>query len=451
MCALSLSRRQAVKTLALGAASSFFLPRGLRAAPSDQLRLAFVGVGGWARQAINGQVDQNYAAFCDVDDRRAAAAYEQFPQVPRYRRVEQMLDRHAHEIDAVVVTTPDHSHYPLTMACLAAGKHVYLEKPMATTAWECRNLAQAAAQASVRTQLGVQGHSADGLRVLREWIDAGVVGPITDVWFWSDRTQPQISVWSEEPAPGETPPATLDWRGWLADRPDRPYSSLYAPTRWRNWWGFGSGAICDIGTHMFDVLRTVFDTEFPEVVDVEVPAISAYTVPRWSNLRWRFPARGARPALTVHWRNGWRENGQNFPTDIPHLPRDIVTETPNGMAFAGPEGTLFIPDMRATRRPKIYPEARDQEVLASPPERRLPRVRGGHFADWYDAIRSGRAAGADFAYGSALTEQVLLGALAQRTGQSIRWDPSAMKAIGVPEADTLVRPQRRADAWAPAG
>ena len=396
-----------------------------------------------------GQVEQHYTAFCDVDERRAERTFESFPNVPRYRRVDEMLDRHGNEIDAVVIATPDHSHYPLTMASLAAGKHVYLEKPMATTAWECRGIAAAAAERGVTTQLGLQGHSAEGLRVLREWVEAGVVGPITDVWFWSDRTQPQIAVWSETLAPGETPPPTLDWRGWLADRPDRPYSPQYAPVRWRNWWGFGSGAICDIGMHMFDVLRMTFDTGFPDLVEAEVPAVSAYTIPRWSNLRFDFPAVGHRRAFTLHWRNGWKDDEQNFPESIPHLPAEVIRETSNGMAFGGPEGTLFIPDMRATRRPKIYPESREQEVLASPPEKRLPRVRGGHFNDWFDAIREGRPAGANFAYGAALTEQVLLGTLAQRTQKPIRWDPAGMRAVGVPEADAFTRPARREDAWRP--
>ena len=447
MCATPCTRRQALRSLGLAATASVFLPRKLRAAPSDQLRLAFVGAGGWASRAIEALVAQHYVAFCDVDEERAASSFRHFPKVPRYRDVREMLDRHADAIDGVVIATPDHSHYPLAMACLAAGKPVYLEKPMATTPWECRGIAAAAAQQKVATQLGVQGHSMQGLPLLREWIEAGVIGPVTDVWFWTDRTEPQIAVWSETLAPGEIPPPTLDWRLWLADRPDRPYSPLYAPRRWRNWWGFGSGAICDIGTHMFDVLRMTLDTEFPDVVEVDVPAVSAFTIPRWANLTWRFPARGERPAFTVHWRNGWRGEVQNLPEQIPNLPANVLRRSDNGMAFVGPEGTLFIPDMRASRRPKVYPEKREREILASPPPAKLPRRKGGHFDDWFEAIRTGRPAGADFAYGAALTEQVLLGALAQRTGRAIRWDPAAMRARDLPEADAFIRPERRADAW----
>ena len=443
------SRRDVLRTLATGVAGSVFLPRGLRAAPSDQLRLAFIGAGGWGGWTIRGQVDQHYVAFCDVDDERAAESYAAHPNVPRYRDAREMLDRHADQIDGIVVTTPDHSHYPLAMMCLDAGKNVYLEKPMATTAWECRRIAAAAEYRGVSTQLGMQGHSMEGTRLLREWIEAGVVGPVTDVWLWTDRTQRDISVWSHEMAAAEPVRDTIDWRGWLADRPDRPYSSQYAPVKWRNWWGFGSGAICDIGMHMFDTVRFTLGTGFPELVEPEVSGISEYTIPRWANLRFRFPARGRHPALTVHWRNGWRGDRQNFPEDIPHLPREVIEATTNGMAFAGSEGTLFIPDMRASRSPKVYPEAREAEVRANRPEKWMPRFKGSHFDEWYAAIREGRPGAANFSYGAALTEQVLLGALAERTGEQIRWDPATMSAVGSPKATALARPDRRDDAWQP--
>jgi predicted dehydrogenase len=419
-------------------------------APSDQLRLAFVGAGGWAANAIRSLVGEHYVAFCDVDEVRASTGFKERPTVPRYRDVREMLDRHAHEIDGVVITTPDHSHYPLTMACLEAGLNVYLEKPMATTPWECRRIAAAAAHKKLVTQLGVQGHSMHGLPVLREWIEAGAIGRVTDVWFWTDRTNPRLGEWAETPAMEEPVPATMDWKLWLADRPDRPFSRRYAPQRWRNWWGFGSGAICDIGTHMFDVLRYVFDTEFPTLVESEVFGRSAFTIPRWTKLYWEFPAVGERGALRVHWRNGWKDGAQLFPEAIPHLAPELIrTAESGGMAFVGSEGTIFYADMRASTRPRVFPESREREILANRPPQRLPRVRGGHFANWLDAIRNGGTTVTDFAYGAALTEQVLLGALAQRTGESIRWDPATMTAVGAPQATALARPERRDDAWRP--
>jgi predicted dehydrogenase len=445
-----INRRQALSTLAVGVFGTLVLPRGLRAAPSDQLRLAFIGVGGWGASSVKSLSAQHHVAYCDVDDVQAAETFAAHPEVPRYRDVRELLDRHAHETDGVVITTPDHSHYPLAMACMEAGMNVYLEKPMATTAWECRRIAAAARHQNVVTQIGVQGHSMHGLPLLREWIEAGVVGRVTEVWFWTDRTDPAIGEWSETPAMEEVVPATLDWRRWLADRPDRPFSRRYVPQRWRSWWGLGSGAICDIGTHMFDVLRYVFDTEFPDTVAAEVFGRSAYTVPRWAKIHWEFPARGDRGALRVHWRNGWKDGVQLFPESIPHLANEVIqSATYGGMAFVGTEGTIFYPDMRASRRPKIFPESREQEVLANRPAERLPRVKGGHFANWFGAIRTRGETVTDFSYGAALTEQVLLGALAQRTGETIRWDAATMTAIGAPQATALTRPHRRDDAWQP--
>lgn len=444
-----ISRRNVLKTLAVGATGAVFLPRGFSAAPSDQLRLAFVGVGGWGARAPESHAGQAITAFCDVDDLSGAETYAKFPHVPKYRDIRKMLDRHADEIDAVVVTTPDHSHYPLTMRCLEAGKHVYLEKPMATTPWECRRIAAAAEQLGLSTQLGLQGHSMEGLRILKEWMDADAVGPVTEVWLWTDRTQREIAVWSETMAAEEPERESLDWRLWLADRPHRPYSSHYAPTRWRNWWGFGSGAICDIGMHMFDVVRYTLDTEWPDLVVPRVSGISEFTIPRWANVDFHFPARADHPALTVHWSNGWTGDRQNHPEGIPFLPPEVVKETKNGMAFAGPEGTLFLPDMRASRSPKIYPDSRMAEVRANQPEKVLPRVKGGHQAEWHEAIRGGRPGGANFTYGAALTEQVLLGALAERTGEAVRWDPPTMTAPGNPQATAWARPERGPDAWQP--
>ncbi len=450
MTSPSLTRRQALSTLAVGALGAVFLPRGLRAAPSDQLRLAFIGVGGWGASSVKSQVAQHYVAFCDVDEERAAESFSAHPGVPRYQDVRRLLDRHAGEIDGVVITTPDHSHYPLAMACMEAGLNVYLEKPMATTAWECRRIAAAARHQGVVTQLGLQGHSMAGLPVLREWIEAGAIGKVTDVWFWTDRTDPRIGEWAEAAPLAEPVPATMNWRQWLADRPDRPFSRRMAPERWRSWWGLGSGAICDIGTHMFDVLRYVFDTEFPTVVQAEVFGRSAFTVPRWAKVNWEFPARGDRGPLRVHWRNGWKDGARFVPESIPHLSAKVIQSgSYGGMAFAGTEGTIFYPDMRASSRPKVFPEAREREVLANRPAERLPRVRGGHFVNWYEAIRTRGQALTDFTYGASLTEQVLLGALAQRTGETIRWDAATMTATGAPLATALTRPERREDAWQP--
>jgi predicted dehydrogenase len=385
----------------------------------------------------------HFTAFADVDDARAGDIYRAFPSVPHYRDYRTLLDRHHREIDGVVISTPDHLHFPMAIAALEAGKHVYLEKPLCTTIWECRQLAAAAARAGVQTQIGTHGHSFDGLRVLREWLDAGAIGAVHTVILWSSRFKPENAVWSETPATGEKIPETLDWNLWLGPRPYRAYSHLYTPALWRNWWDFGGGPITDIGVHMFDALTYALDLAHPDRVDAETPGISAQTCPPWSKVNWAFPARSRHPAVNVHWFGGTRDGRILKPDDVPRMPRELVEKTENGMAFVGTEGTLFIPDMRASMRPRLFPAEREREFLASPPPRRLRRRKGGHLQDWTDAILDRGATSAPFAYGAALTERVLLGTLAQRTGQPVKWQPETMRADGNPAADALLRPRVR--------
>ncbi len=446
------SRRKALRTLALFGAGALAGPLA-RSEPSatkpvarprpDPMRLAFVGVGGQGGSNLRGLAGHRFVAFADVDDAMAAPVYRDFPDVPRLRDFRRLLDAHAGGLDGVVVSTPDHSHHPIARAVMAAGLNVYVEKPLATTIWECRDLAAAARRHGVRSQLGVQGHRNGALRVLREWLDAGAIGPVRAVHLWTDRMQPARYGSADALAPGEIPPPTLDWGLWLADRPSRPYSPLYVPNRWRNWWDLGTGPLGDIGAHMFDVIEFALEAGFPDLVEAETPWRNAFTAPPWSRVRWDFPARGVRPPLVVHWCNGTRDGAFLRPESVPRLPAELIATSPNGMAFVGDDGTAFIPDMRASSTPRIFPSEREADVLAHRPPAYLPRPKGSHFDDWLDAIRDGRQSDANFDYGAPLTEVVLLGQLAQRTGHPVRWDRASMRAIGNPEADALARPPLR--------
>ena len=455
-----LTRRQALKSLAALGVGALAGSRALRAADpaetaapgaakpppvvKDPMRLAFIGVGGQGGLNLHNLVGHHFVAFADVDDAHAASVYQEFPDVPRYRDYRQLIDRHRGGIDGVLVCTPDHSHHPITVDVMAAGLNVFVEKPMATTIWECRDMEAAARRHKVVTQLGVQGHSAGALRLLREWIDAGAIGKVRTVHLWTDRMQPHRYVVTPELPPEEPVPSTLDWSLWLASRPHRPYSSLYVPNRWRNWWDLGTGPIGDIGAHMFDVLEFALDLGLPELVEAETPELNPFVAPPWTRARWEFPARGPRPAVVVHWCNGTRDGAFVRPDSVPRLPAEVIAEATNGIALVGDDATAFIPDMRASSAPRIFPIEREAEVLANRPPQTLPRPNGSHFDDWFTAIREGREAGANFTYGAPLTEVILLGQLAQRTGRPVRWDPKAMRTRDNPAADALVRPPLRA-------
>lgn len=441
---LRVTRRTALHALGAGLAGCVF-PAVLRGwVEPEAVRVGFIGVGGQGRHALEALHAHAFVAFADVDEERAAAAYRAHPNVPRYRDYRRMLDRHAGQLDAVVISTPDHQHHPMARAALAAGLHVYLEKPLAPTLQECAELRQAAAGSELRTQIGLHGHSFEALRVLREWIDAGAAGPIESVQLWSDRLPPSQAHWTDRPAPEERVPGTLDWDLWLGTRPKRGYSSLYAPSRWRTWWAFGGGALADIATHMFDVIEFALEPGYPERVVAETPGISPETAPPWSRVTWQFPRHGARTGLAVHWTGGLREGRLLKPAEVSRVPRSVVEETPNGMAFVGRDATLFLPDMRASGRPRIYPLERETEFVAHRPARTLERLRGTHYDDWIRSIREGRPAGAPLAYGATVTEKVLLGVLAQRSGLAVGWDPVAQRPTGGPVIDRLwFAPERR--------
>jgi predicted dehydrogenase len=447
------TRRHFLGRLAIGAAGCSLGLRsrasaaanGAGARTKDELRLAFFGVGGRGNANVANLADHRVVAFAEVDEERGQQVLASHPKVPRYRDYRRLLDRHADEIDGIVISTPDHWHRDMGLAAIAAGKHVFMEKPLAPTIEECRELRHAAEASRVITQFGAQGHAFEALRVLREWIDAGAVGRVSRVVTWTDRMRPQDFVAADEPMPGQPVPPTLDWEGWLGQREFRPYHPAYVPNRWRNWWDFGAGAVTDIGVHMFDVLTFALDIGYPDLVVARSAPRRALTAPEWSEVTWTFPRGDGGSPLQVSWTGG-HERGQPVkPTDVPRLPPEVVSATPTGMAFVGPEGTLFIPDMRASSRPRIYPESREREVLASRPARTLPRPKGGHWKDWTDAIFEGRAAGTPIAYGAELTEKVLLGALAQRTEAPIRWVPQQKRFIDNPAAAALLAPRLRAE------
>jgi len=442
----AITRREALRRLALGAAGVWAFPHLVRAreggrAANERLNLAFIGVGGKGEEPALGLSADNYVAFCDVDPDRAAKAYGQFPTVPQFRDFRVMFDQLGAKIDAVVISAPDHVHYTAGMTAMQLGKHVYIEKPLAPTIWETRQLHAMAKKSGVVTQMGIQGHSFAGLRVLKEWIDAGAVGDVTEVFLWTDRLNLQRWSGLQVDAPAERKPDGFPFDLWLSGRRPRAYSSRYVPQAWRSWWDFGSGAIGDIAVHMMDVVEFCLGVGCPTRVTDNSPHRGGPTVPRWSETTFEYPARGARPAITLHWCNGYKGDVLNKPAGVPHVPAELIARETNVIAFTGTRGTILVPDMRASSRPQIFPLEREREFTAHLPPATLPRPKGGHFADWLQAIREGGKAGADFDYSAPLTEAVLLGTLAQRTGRPIVWDRARMSALDVPEADALLKPE----------
>ena len=213
------------------------------------------------------------------------------------------------DIDAVVIATPDHTHAMITMAAIQAGKHVYCQKPLTHTVAEARTIAQAARSAKVVTQMGNQGHSYESIRLLKEWLDDGAIGNVTEVHAWTDRPVGG-DPWSDFAVvarPTDTPPVpeTLDWEKWLGPTAFRPYNPAYLPMKWRAWQDFGTGPLGDMGCHIVDPAFWALELGPPQSIEATSthyePAVASETYPRASIVRYSFPARGSRPPVKLTW------------------------------------------------------------------------------------------------------------------------------------------------------
>ena len=438
------SRRDFLKT-SLAASSLLALPKFAIGqpgpAPSRQLNLAFIGAGGIAEMAFTGCEGENYVALCDVDDERAAEAFAKYPNAKRFKDFRVMLDKMHGEIDAVVVSTPDHIHFSAAYLAMQHGKHIFVQKPLTHDIWQARTLRRAASHFKVISQMGNQGHATEGIRRVREWYDAGVIGDVREVHAWFNGPDfvgaPYFRIPASFPPPSAKVPATLDWDLWLGPVKERPYSPAYLPLTWRGYWDFGCGELGDWACHTLDAPFWSLELDAPTRVSVvNIEMIHEGFVPRSSHLKFDFPARGAKPPVSLHWYDG----GQHPP--VP-LDWDRKKEFPNnGMLMIGDKGTLMTggrPDS-----PELLPDARWEEFRRAMPEAKFPRVKGGPFQEWLRAIKGeGPPPGSNFDYSSRLTEMSLVGVMAQRTGKDIEWDAANMRVTNHDGFEHIVRQPAR--------
>jgi predicted dehydrogenase len=442
-----LHRRAFIRTSAL-AAGALGLPRVSLArpggSPNGKIGVAVVGVGGMGNYAVEIAATERLVALCDVDDQRACKAYAAHPAVPRFRDFRVMLDKLHKEIDAVAISTPDHTHFPIAMAAMELRKHVFVQKPLAHNVWQVRTLRKAAKHYGVVTQMGNQGHTFEGMRRIKEWVDAGVVGDVSEVVTWTDRpNDPWFIPPRSFPPEAMCPPADLDWDLWQGPVAAREYSRAYVPVTWRGWWAYGCGSLGDIGCHTFDAPFWALDLGAPTRVQAfrEPPPGDGF-VPMNSVVTYQFPARGAKPPVTLK----WYEKGFQVPK-----PRrwDVGKPLPaeGGMYMEGTKETLFHAGMRP-ESPMLTPDARFMEMKGQLRGiQKLPPVGDGPIEEWLRAIKGeGPAPGSSFDYAAPLTEMVLLGALAQRTGRLIEWNAEAMSVKGQPDLDVLIKEPAR-EGW----
>ena len=413
-------------------------------APSERVNVAGIGAGGMgggdiANHARNGE---NIVALCDVDDQRGAGSFQAFPQARRYKDFRVMFDKEAKNIDAVTVGTPDHIHAVAAMAAIRLGKHVYCQKPLTHTLHECRELTKAAHKAGVATQMGNQGHASEGSRLTNEWIGAGLIGEVREVHVWSDRAG---LLWKQGIGrPTETPPvpSTLDWNLWLGPSQERPYHPAYAPSNWRGWRDFGTGALGDMGCHIIDHPVWALALGAPTAVEATATLDGSLlagnkpnfeTYPIAAIITYEFPARGALPPV----RMTWYEGGLMPPTPA-EMPEGQRLPG-NGVLYVGTKGKMHHSSHGGM--PTLLPLALHEQA------RHVPQtiVRSpGHYEEWLQACKGGPRPVSNFDYAGPLTEIVLVGVLALRApGKRLEWDSVNLKVKNAPELDAYVHTEYR--------
>jgi predicted dehydrogenase len=408
--------------------------------PSTDLRVACIGVGGKGRGDVADLA--NYAhivAFADVDfgaGSRSAQTLRNFPDVPRFSDYRVMFDRMADQFDAVTISTPDHSHYPAAMLAMMHGKHVFVQKPMANSIWECRQMMLAARKHGVVTQMGIQGHTFEGQRLLREWVEADAIGTVNQVRYWTNRpVWPQGAGLAWEPA---EVPADLNWDVWQGTVANgRPFSPELHPFKWRGAWDYGCGALGDIGCHLFDAAFWALGLDVPSSVEtVAATPFDENVAPAHSVIRYTFTtARGRRLRTPVEFL--WSD-GSLMPPPPAQLGSNRTLDPQFGQLIYGSKGQIYSPGGYCESL-RLIPEDDMRAFAAKRPPKKYPRVQGGPIKEWIDAILNKSQPGANFEYSAKLTEVVLLGNLALRLGRPVQWDSRNLKVTGVPEADALIK------------
>ena len=392
--------------------------------PAEKLTIGVVGVSGRGGANLSGVAGQTIAALCDVDDQRLGAAAQKFPQARKYHDFRRMIEE-GKDLDAVVVSTADHTHAPAAAMAIRAGKHVYCEKPLTHSVFECRTVIELAAKHKVATQMGTQIHAGSNYRRAVELVQAGAVGKIAEVHVWVGGGYP-----AGDP-PKDTPPCPshLHWDLWLGPAAERPYHPTYHPGSWRKWWNFGSGHLGDFGCHYMDLAFWALGLRHPLTVEAEGPPVHPEGTPGWIIVTWTFPARGSLPPVKLTWYNGGKKP--------PHATDGRLGGWKgNGVLFVGEKGML----VADYDNHKLFPEA-DFKDYARPP-RSIPESIG-HHAEWIRACKERTPTTCNFDYSGTLAEAVLLGNVAYRTGKKLDWDAQALKARNCPEADRFIRREYR--------
>ncbi len=421
------SRRKFIKNVGLAAAAVSIVPRHVLGkgyvAPSDKLYIAGIGVGGKGESDIANfakSPNATISILCDVDDRRAASSVKKFPQAKYYKDYRKMLEAEHKNIDAVSVSTPDHMHAVQAMAAMKLGKHVYVQKPLTHDIYEARMLTEAAKKYKVVTQMGNQGASGDGVRQMREWFDAGLIGDVHTVYCWTNRpVWPQGIPWSDKKL---EVPKELDWDLWLGTAPYKEYVDKLVPFNWRGWWDYGTGALGDMACHIIEPAFRTLGLGYPSEVECSVGSVYVdefkrgyfpESCPPSSHITLKFPAANGKPAIKWHWMDGGLQPER--PEELG--PNEVFGDGGNGVLMIGTKGKMMCGTYGIN--PQLLPTSKSKEVKVAQKYARVPNgIELGHYLQWVDGCIAGYGKtelSSDFALAGPLTESILMGNLALRS------------------------------------
>ena len=422
------TRRQFLQTTSAGAAliSSGVWSGTARAesnSANEKLSIACIGTANRAAADIDGVKHENIVALADIDKNYLDRAMSQFKSARPYADYREMLAKEEGKIDAVVVGTADHHHAPATIRAIRAGLHVYCEKPLTHTVGEARIIAEAAQKHGVATQLGTQIHAGENYRRVVEIVQSGAIGDVTEVHVWVGKG------WGggERPDGGKAPPANLSWDLWLGPAPERPFwPGIYHPGQWRRWWDFGQGTLGDMACHYMDLPFWALQLKYPTSCRAVGPTVHPETCPLGLTVHYDFPARGDLGPVKLTWYDG------------DQIPKEVAGQrVPGaGVMFIGKEGQMFA----SYGNYKLFPK--EKFANFKPPEATIPKSIG-HHNEWIKACKDGSLTTCHFGYSGPLTEAVLLGNVAYRTGETLNWNAESLKAENCPQAESFIHKKYR--------
>ena len=415
---------------------------------SKKLRTAHIGVGGMGKAdliSIASHPQVAVVALCDVDENFLKEAHKMHPKAKVYKDYRVMLKEMENDIDAVIVSTPDHTHAPASLLAIEMGKPVYCQKPLTHHVAEARRMRKMAEEKNIITQMGIQVHSFYDYKLATILIRSGIIGKVNRVHAWSPKN------WGYDgrtPADSDPVPKNLDWNLWLGTAPERPYKKgFYHPGNWRKIMDYGCGTLGDMGVHIFDTPYNALELDVPKTIKNHCRKPTGFGFPEHNKVTYEFPGTNfTTDTLTWIWYDG---KGAPEKHDDLLLPgNDKLPD--QGAMFVGEKGRLLLPHFMQLPRHIVNGKYVELDLSVVKPSDKLGKptvsyeIEGNkHYHQFVDACLGNDTCSAPFSYASRLTETILLGVIAGRfPDQTLHWD-SEKAQFKEPEANKYLDAEYR--------